>query len=329
MLYAQGKYEELEKFYNSLRKNYTRSSPRSPSGPPAVPGIPTRTSSLQTGGRISEEEARSIVQELDATYNPAIRNSRSADQSLSWARTKQRYKMLYAQGKYEELEKFYNSLRKNYTRTIGQTGRGGDQIQTNYAEGFIPNFAKDYISNLAKLESGLSGKQAVLGYDKQIGMFMRNKGQSTNLNSLIAKDHPEGKMSAIRNSMKMQKSVGVMNKGYIPNFASTDQSFTQVESNLKTTTSALISLSKEMQQLGSVLNNLPNTLNDTVDNQITTSKSQPNITTNTNAPINVVVNAESETDITTAIKNALEKAIPIIIEKVRLANGEKIPPSIP
>ena len=181
----------------------------------------TKPKSSYPGG-ISPETARAIVQELDATYNEAIRKSKSPRQAQSWAQTQQRYRLLYSRGQYAELDAFYKSLRKGpgYNQNYGQgTGRPGESVQ-NLASGFIPNFAQNYISNLAGLEAGLSGETPAMGYDEKIGMFMYNKGQSRSgdLSEIIAKDHPEGLKAAMKNSMKMQKSTGVMSKGFVPNF---------------------------------------------------------------------------------------------------------------
>jgi TP901 family phage tail tape measure protein len=53
---------------------------------------------------------------------------------------------------------------------------------------------------------------------------------------------------------------------------------------------------------------------------------QPNIQTTTNAPVTLVVNAESSTDIATAVGEAVQNAIPTIIDKVKVALGQKVPP---
>jgi TP901 family phage tail tape measure protein len=207
----------------------------------------------------------------------------------------------------------------------------------NFARGFIPNFAKDYISNLAELEAGLSGENPAMGYNKKIGPFMYNKAQSRsgNLNEIIAKDHPEGLKTAMKNSMKMQKSVGIMNKGYIPNFAVTDQSFTQLESSFNNNTSALTSLAGGIESLNSTLTNFETNfanLNNSSNPQSTNTQgqggTQPNVTTTTNAPVNVVVNAQGGNDIASAVGEAVENAIPMIIDKVKVALGQKVPPRV-
>ena len=376
-------------------------------------------------GGISPETARAIVQELDATYDQAIRNSKSPGQAKSWAQTQQRYRLFYSRGQYAELDRFYKQLAKgsDYNNNYGQgTGRRGESVQnlasgfipnfsrlgmshrdplgrpgvtwgglssnsgsnlgrphrdplgrpgvtwgglssnsgsnlgrphrdplgrknkgigrslrdiasqiestSNYSSGYIPNFAQDYISNLANLESGLSGEKAQLTNIPGIGLAMINGDQTPG--KFPAKDHPEGKMAAIRNSMKMQKSMGVMNKGYIPNFAATDQSFAQQEAAFNTNTSALTSLAGGIESLNSTLSNFEANfanLNNTPGTQ-TVAGAQPNVQTTTNAPVNVIVNAESDVDIATAVGEAVKKAIPSIIDQVRRATGEKIPPKV-
>ena len=306
---------------------------RKPRKPPVATGAAPQGKKTNYPGGISPETARAIVQELDANYNEAIRNQKDPQIALAWAQTQQRYRLLYAQGKYAELDRFYQSLRKNYQRPIGQNPNK-NQNQTNFATGFIPNFAQDYISNLANLESNLSGEDAVLGYDKKIGMFMRNSGQPKNLDALIAKDHPEGLNSAIKNSMKTQKNMGVRSKGYIPNFAVTDQSFVQQEVAFNNNTLALTKLSENLRNLNSTFANFEENfanLNNTAATQQLAStqqnNAQPNVRTTTNTPINVVVNAQNSNDISNAVGEAVKNAIPGIIDKVRLALGEKIPPS--
>jgi TP901 family phage tail tape measure protein len=275
---------------------------------------PIDTVPKTSSGVMSEETARSIVQELDMAYNEAIRNQKNPQIAKSWAQTQQRYRLLYKTGKFQELDKFYKSINKNYS------------------SGFIPNFSKDYISNLGKLESGLSGEKSVLGYDKKIGMFMSNKGQPKNLDAIISRDHPEGKMKAIKNSMKMQKSAGVMNKGYIPNFAATDQSFAQQEAAFNNNTSALTLLAGGIESLNSTLSNFEANfanLNNTPGAQPAGAQAggaQPNITTTTTAPVNLVLNAQGSNDIAAAVGEEIQKSIPTIINRVRVALGQKVPP---
>jgi len=285
-------------------------------------------------GGISPETARAIVQELDSTYNEAIRNSKSPGQSKSWAQTQQRYRLLYSRGQYAELDRFYKSLAKGpgYNNNYGQgTGRRGESVQT-LAKGFIPNFAQNYISNLAGLEAGLSGESAAMGYDKKIGAFMYNKPQSKsgNLNEIISKDHPEGLKNAMKNSMKMQKNVGVMSKGYIPNFAVTDQSFAQLESSFNTNTSALTTLAGGIESLNNAIANLSLANLNNIPAQ-TNAGTQPAAGTQQAAnqssnigPFNVVVNS-SEGDVSVQLTTALDKLKSEILGLVKV----KVAPTVP
>ena len=385
LLYSQGKYKELDAFYQSLKKDYTGKNFRILGEGTGRPGESVQPnnyvpSTAPYPGGISEQTARAIVQELDANYNPAIRNSRNPNQAAAWSQTKNRYHLLYNQGKYKELDAFYQSLKKDYQRPIGQNpnkfqnqtnfaqgfipnfaetlpiddyleqlskmgGVSGGSLsltKTNYStnfvdiikslfeklgttssmsSGFIPNFAQNYISNLAKLESGLSGEDPVMGYNKNIGPFMYNKPQSRsgNLNEIIAKDHPEGLNAAIRNSMKMQKDMGVMSKGFIPNFATTDQSFTQMDSITKSNISALESLSNNIQNLNNSLNNI--NLEQLQPQKI--EASAPQQTQNSNiGPFNVVLNP-TQGNVASQINEALEK---LKIEILKLVNV-KVPPT--
>ena len=288
-----------------------------------------RPKSAYPGG-LSPETARSIVQELDANYNESIKNQKNPQTAQAWAETQQRYRLLYSQGKYEELDRFYQSLQKNSQRSVGQNPNK-NQARTNFATGFIPNFAQGYISNLANLESGLSGEKAQLTNIPGIGLAMINSDQTPG--KFPAKDHPEGKMAAIKNSMKMQKSMGVMNKGYIPNFAATDQSFAQQEAAFNSNTSALTTLAGGIESLNSTISNFQSNfanLNNASPAQAAAGlqqpNAQPNVQTTTNAPVNVVVNAQGSSDIAAAVGEAVQNAIPTIIDKVKVALGQKVPP---
>ena len=204
-----------------------------------------------------------------------------------------------------------------------------------YAAGFIPNLAEDfdqkYISNLANLEAGLSGETPMMGYDEKIGPFMYNKPQSLsgNLNEIISKDHPEGLQNAIKNSLKMQKNVGVMNKGSIPSFAATDQSFTQLESSFQESASALSTLAGNIQTLNSTLtnfetnfaniNNVSTNVNTPVLQSQNTNGGQPN--TNI-GPFNVVLN-QNQSDLSSQIDEALQNLKSEILKLAEI----KVPPT--
>ena len=80
--------------------------------------------------------------------------------------------------------------------------------------GFIPNFA--YQQAVMGLEESMSGNKAVLDTKSGPFPFIRNTSQS-NFASAIS-DHG-GLKNALNDSMRNQEAAGLMNKGYVPNFA--------------------------------------------------------------------------------------------------------------
>jgi hypothetical protein len=86
------------------------------------------------------------------------------------------------------------------------------ELVNSHASGFIPNFA--YKQAVMGLEESMSGEKAV--FDSKPFPHIRNKSQPT-FSSAIS-DHG-GLSNALSDSMRGQKSAGLMNKGYIPNFA--------------------------------------------------------------------------------------------------------------
>jgi len=107
--------------------------------------------------------------------------------------------------------------------------------------------------------------------------------------------------------------------------AAAQQSFTQQEAALNNNTSSVNNLVSAVSNLTANLNNQPN---QQVGPQ-TQPTIQPNVTTTTTAPVTVVVQAQASNDIAIAVGSAVESAIPTIIDKVRLALGEKVPPTAP
>ena len=96
--------------------------------------------------------------------------------------------------------------------TDGLLRRYEAKKNTTY-DGFIPNFA--YKQAVMGLEESMSGNKAI--FDTKPFPHIRNSGQPT-FSSAIA-DHG-GLGNALSDSMREQKSAGLMSKGYIPNFAS-------------------------------------------------------------------------------------------------------------
>jgi TP901 family phage tail tape measure protein len=121
-----------------------------------------------------------------------------------------------------------------------------------------------------------------------------------------------------------QGSASNVNK---PEPPTNQASFVQQEALLSSNTSALGSLAGNIANLNSTLSTFQNNfanLNNTPNNQTPVA---PNITTTTSAPFTLVVQAERAEEISLAITNEIEKSLPMITEHVRLALGEKIPPT--
>jgi len=91
-----------------------------------------------------------------------------------------------------------------------------DIYPNGLSKGFIPNFAADYINKVMNLESNMSGNKAVLDTKSGPFPFIRNSSQP-NFAAAIS-DHG-GLNNALSDSIKNQKDAGLMNKGFVPNFA--------------------------------------------------------------------------------------------------------------
>ena len=98
---------------------------------------------------------------------------------------------------------------KVLNKFINSESKGGF---AGFAKGFLPNFA--YKQAVMGLEESMSGNKAV--FDTKPFPHIRNKSQPT-FSSAIA-DHG-GLGNALSDSMRGQKNAGLMNKGYVPNFA--------------------------------------------------------------------------------------------------------------
>jgi TP901 family phage tail tape measure protein len=112
--------------------------------------------------------------------------------------------------------------------------------------------------------------------------------------------------------------------------AAAQQSFTQQEASLGTNTSAITTLAGGIESLNATIANFESNfanLNNVPGAQ-PVAGAQPNIQTTTSAPVNVVVNAQGGTDIATAVGQAVQNAIPTIVDKVRIAMGQKVAPTV-
>jgi hypothetical protein len=100
---------------------------------------------------------------------------------------------------------------KILNRFINSERKGGF---AGFAKGFLPNFA--YKQAVMGLEESMSGNKAILDTSTGPFPFIRNTGQA-NFADAVA-DHG-GLNNALSDSMRGQKAAGLMNKGFVPNFA--------------------------------------------------------------------------------------------------------------
>lgn len=107
-----------------------------------------------------------------------------------------------------------------------------------------------------------------------------------------------------------------------------EQSFIQQEAAFSNNTLALTTLASSIETLNSTITNTQSTNRNVNTPSSQQAGVQPQVSTNTNAPVSVVVNAQGGTDISTAVGQAVQNAIPSIVEKVRIAMGEKVPPTV-
>lgn len=107
--------------------------------------------------------------------------------------------------------------------------------------------------------------------------------------------------------------------------------FVQQEAALNNNTTAINTLNEGIRNLNTAMSEKQNAepVNSTPGRAGIITGTTPQVSTTTNAPVTVVVNAEGGGDIANAVAAAIQKAIPDIVNQVRLARGEKIPPSLP
>jgi TP901 family phage tail tape measure protein len=110
---------------------------------------------------------------------------------------------------------------KVLNRFINSERKGGF---AGFAKGFLPNFA--YKQAVMGLEESMSGNKAI--FDTKPFPHIRNSSQPT-FSSAIA-DHG-GLGNALSDSMRGQKNAGLMNKGYVPNFANSRSARRRISRN--------------------------------------------------------------------------------------------------
>jgi predicted GNAT family acetyltransferase len=129
---------------------------------------------------------------------------------LSWAKMAKSSKLLI-NGKEIAMSDFENGI-AGHKYNAAKLDMALIELVNSHASGFIPNFA--YKQAVMGLEESMSGEKAV--FDTKPFPHIRNKSQPT-FSSAIS-DHG-GLSNALSDSMRGQKNAGLMNKGYVPNFA--------------------------------------------------------------------------------------------------------------
>jgi TP901 family phage tail tape measure protein len=131
---------------------------------------------------------------------------------LSWAKMAKSSKLLI-NGKEIAMSDFESGI-AGHKYNAAKLDMALIELVNSHASGFIPNFA--YKQAVMGLEESMSGNKAVLDTKSGPFPFIRNTSQS-NFASAIS-DHG-GLKNALSDSMRNQEAAGLMNKGYVPNFA--------------------------------------------------------------------------------------------------------------
>ena len=129
---------------------------------------------------------------------------------LSWAKMAKSSKLLI-NGKEIAMSDFESGI-AGHKYNAAKLDMALIELVNSHASGFIPNFA--YQQAVMSLEEGMSGEKAI--FDTKPFPHIRNKSQPT-FSSAIA-DHG-GLSNALSDSMRGQKSAGLMSGGFVPNFA--------------------------------------------------------------------------------------------------------------
>lgn len=122
-----------------------------------------------------------------------------------------------------------------------------------FSAGFIPNFAsqiKEMQDRALRTERSY-GEGAELRQTKYKGKLMTyaaQPGQSSNFNTMMKQDHPEGFKAAVQNSAAAQG----LSRGFIPNFAPEDDSSAQSAAIAASIQSLLFTLAFSLPQRGTI-----------------------------------------------------------------------------
>jgi TP901 family phage tail tape measure protein len=229
-------------------------------------------------------------------------------------------------------QKYLQSPIAPLNRTTGQKFESMQQVDAEMTKalalGAVNPEQKDYYNVLKNFKQnlnptgGTSGRNAMFRLDDANRPVDPNSPLEIEKRTVAARD--QRLMGAQNPQSKLTQPVVAQ------------QSFTQQEAAFTNNTSALTSLAGGIESLNSTLanfeanfanlNNVPGAQPVGAQAQAGT---QPGATTTTNAPVSVIVNAQGGNDIAAAVGQAVQNAIPAIIDKVKVALGQKVPPTAP
>jgi TP901 family phage tail tape measure protein len=228
------------------------------------------------------------------------------------------------------------AVQKAQTQTPSSSGlyTGGYINGMRADEATIPDSAgQQSQSDFEQFRSGTAERKAAADAELQRVLNSDTSGQQAKADFEAFRESqriidPRNEYALAEDSTRRQMitSASVQNQPA----AAAQQSFTQQEASLGTNTSAITTLAGGIEILNATIANFESNfanLNNVPGAQ-PVAGAQPNIQTTTSAPVNVVVNAQGGTDIATAVGQAVQNAIPTIVDKVRIAMGQKVAPTV-
>jgi TP901 family phage tail tape measure protein len=210
---------------------------------------------------------------------------------------------------------------------------GGTQAQTEF-EQFRAGEAQRKAAADAEMQRVLSEKEAFDAPAKSEFEQFRQSRQIVDPRNEYALEEDRIRREMIARE-KMISEGSPLSSPVRSQPAAAQQSFTQQEAAFNNNTSALTTLAGGIESLNSTLSNFEanfGNLNNVPGAQpvgAAQAGAQPNVTTTTSAPVSVTVQAQGGADIAAAVGEAIKNAIPEIVNEVRRARGEKVPPSVP
>jgi len=189
------------------------------------------------------------------------------------------------------------------TQFKGIMGSFKDPVLDKFKEQ-ISSMGNKPVQDILMKELDDIGKNALVSQDPTVNAINKSNeylsGILETIGGRTSEQKFEDKINATMSGQKLPTKEGVVNNETVNN------------------TSALSS-----EALIKSINTLVESVNRVVSPQSTQMGGQQ---TTTNAPVNVVVNAQGSNDIAKAVGDAVQNAIPTIIDKVKVALGQKVPP---